>query len=197
MLRAWRGADARYWDSSLTPCWLTANIEPYGACIGSWNQKTRTLNLVPMLWQANGLAGSPLQAIAAVLIHEACHQAQHQLHRALDGAHGPRGDWTDRSHRCPSWSRAVEDVIQAEGMNVFCPVWHRSTGNKWHPWVPVSDNWMKWERVEPSAQFNGRRLLNFGEARAFCGPAITLSDLIASMGLPTETASGKQIQWDL
>jgi hypothetical protein len=197
MLRAWRGADARYWGGCLTPCWLTANIEPYGACIGSWNTITRTLNLVPMLWRSGDLGSEGLASVTGVVIHEACHQAQHQLYCHLDAAKGPRGRWTDHSHRCPSWSRAVEDVIQAEDMDVFCPVWHRSSGNQWHPWVPASDDWMTWERADPEAHFNGRRLLSFKGARSFMGPGFTLSGLIETLGLPSETKTGKAIQWDL
>jgi len=197
MLRAWRGADARYWGGNLTPCWLSANIEPYGHCIGSWSPSTRTLNLVPSLWATPaGLFGVP-SAVAGVVVHEACHQAQVQLYRHLDAAKGPRGKWTDHSHRCPSWARAVEDVIQREAMDVFCPVWRRSTGNLWTPWVPASEDWLAWEKADPLARFDGRKLLGFGEARSFMGSGITLAELVESLQLATETKAGKAIQWDL
>ena len=197
MLRAWRGADARYWGGNLTPCWLSANIEPYGHCIGSWSPSTRTLNLVPTLWATPaGLFGVP-SAVAGVVVHEACHQAQGQLYRHLDAAKGPRGKWTDHSHRCPSWARAVEDVIQREAMGVFCPVWRRSTGNLWTPLVPAAEDWLTSEKADPLAHFDGRKLLGFGEARSFMGSGITLTDLVESLQLATENKAGKAIQWDL
>lgn len=196
MLRAWRGADARYWAGSLTPCWLTASIEKYGKAVGHWCAATRTLNLVPQLWRSEeGIDGVPL-VVTGVLIHEACHQAQSQLYRHLDAARGPRGRWFDASHRCPSWSRAVEDVIQRDRLDVFCPVWHRSSGNIWHPWVPASDDWMTWERADPEATYDGRRLLSFGEAKYFM-PEFTMTDLIEAIGLPTETAKGDPIAWEI
>lgn len=197
MLAGWRGADARYWGAQLTPCWLTSNIEPYGKCIGSWNSATRTLNVIPRLFSAGGPESALMKAAMGVVIHEACHQAQGQLYRHLDQARGPRGRWTDSSHRCPSWSRAVEDVIQAEGLATFCPVWHRSTGNVWRPWVPASADWLTWKRVEPGDTFDGRRLLEMDEARAFMGAGVTLPELLAAAGLETENAKGEPIQWDL
>ena len=200
MLRAWRGADARYWNGNLTPCWLTANIEPYGHCIGSWNSGTRTLNLIPTLWQNNyGIRRlDALTEVTGVLVHEACHQAQDQFHRHLDTARGPRGKWTDHSHRCPSCSRACEDVIQAENLGIFVPVWHRSTGNIWHPWVPDSDDWMTWRKVNPDDTFDGRRLLPLFAARAFMGNTrLTLTQLIESIGFPTEANKGKTIDWTI
>jgi hypothetical protein len=198
MLRAWRGADARYWGSSLTPCWLSCGIEPYGKCIGSWAPHSRTLNLIPTLWQTpEGLWGVP-SAVAGVLVHEACHQAQGQLYRYLDTeAKGPRGRWTDTSHRCPSWARAVEDVVQREGMGVLCPVWRRSTGNLWTPWVPASQDWLTWEQADPDATVDGRRLLTFGEARSFMGAGITLAELVESLDLETIDKRGNPVQWDL
>ena len=197
MLRAWRGADTRYWQGNLTPCWLSANIEPYGKCIGSWNGATRTLNLTPSLWQGAVGAGGVPSVVTGVVVHEACHQAQDQLYHHLDAAKGPRGKWTDSSHRCPSWARAVEDVIQREAMDVFCPVWRRSTGNQWSPWVPASEDWMTWEKADPLARFDGRKLLGFGEASTFMGAGITLAELVESLELQTETANGKPVQWDL
>lgn len=193
MLRAWRSADARYWAGQLKPCWLTAAIEPYGHLIGSWRPHTRTLNLVPMLW-----AGAEAERwVAGVVIHECCHQAQGQLYRHLDReAKGPRGRWTDFSHRCPSWSRAVEDVIQTDGLDVFCPAWRRSTGNQWFPWVPVSEDWLTWERADPEATVDGRKLLSFTAARSFT-PEVCLEDLVADLGLATESRSGKPVEWDL
>jgi hypothetical protein len=193
MLRAWRRADARYWGGQLKPCWLTAGIEPYGKCIGTWSPHTRTINLVPMLWHR------PLAArwVADVVAHECCHQAQSQLYKHLDReAKGPRGRWTDTSHRCPSWSRAVEDVIRADGLDVFCPVWRRSTGNLWHPWVPVTDDWLTWEQADPEATVDGRKLLGFRHARSF-GPDLDLwaaQELQAAM----KRANGDEpVEWDL
>lgn len=197
MLRAWRGADTRYWGGRLRPCWLTAAIEPYGKCLGSWSPGTRTLNLVPQLWTGPANPDGLLRYVAGVVIHECCHQAQSQLHRHLDRAAGPRGRWTDHSHRCPSWARAVEDVVQAEGMDVFCPVWRRSTGNTWSPWVPASEDWMLWEQADPEARVDGRRLLSFSEARGFLGVGLTLEELVAGLELATTTAAGKPVQWDL
>lgn len=338
MLEAWRGADQRYWNGSLTPCWLTANIEPYGHCIGSWNEATRTLNLVPALWPAkaiakaefihcsdtssedrveqwrpilqrisqdnisinhwslscggrsalgldirllkvhkddvykysipypehgavcidlnwadntlervivaktamgpfNGEAGVPeewdrraksiardvrkflkqgdalpvleprlmaieehnygMEMVAGVIVHEACHQAQSQLYSELDDATGPK-TWTDSSHRCPSWSRACEDVLQAEEMPWFMPVWHRSTGNQWNPWVPDSSDWMAWRKVEPDSTFDGRKLISMRGARSFMGNTkLTLDELIESLGFPVLTPKGKPIDWTL
>lgn len=164
MLAAWCGADARYWNSALSPCWLTANIEKYGRFRGAWSPDSRTINLIPSLWYLD----DELSTVAQVLVHETCHQAQTELYLHLDSASGP-ASWFDRSHRCPSWSRACEDVIQAEGMDVFVPVWHRSTGNKWHPWVPDSPDWMKWRRVKPDETFDGRRLLSKKAAMSFHG----------------------------
>jgi len=197
MLKAWRGADARYWGGQLRPCWLTAAIEPYGHCIGSWHPCTRTLNLVPQLWQGpTGADGVPAW-VTGVLVHECCHQAQGQLYRHLDReATGPRGRWTDTSHRCPSWARAVEDVVQAEGLDVFCPVWRRSTGNLWHPWVPVSEDWLRWEQADPGARVDGRKLLSFEQARSFT-PQVSLEDLVAGLELATVSKAGKPVQWDL
>ena len=131
------------------------------------------------------------------MVHEACHQAQNQLYRHLDTAKGPRGKWTDLSHRCPSWSRACEDVIQAEGMNLFVPVWHRSTGNIWNPWVPDSSDWMTWRKVEPSDTFDGRRLASFDYSKSFGPHGLTLTQLIESIGFPTETKKGKPIDWTI
>ena len=196
MLRAWRGADARYWKGNLKPCWLTANIEPYGACIGSWSPSTRTLNLIPTLWRRS--CSKSLTAVTGVMVHEACHQAQGQLYNHLDKAKGPRGKWTDFSHRCPSWSRACEDVLQGEEMPWFMPVWHRSTGNQWMPWVPDSADWMQWRRVEPDDTFDGRKLISKEAARSFMGNAqLTLSQLIESLRFPTLTKKGKPIEWML
>ena len=200
MLRAWRGADARYWNGSLTPCWLTANIEAYGACIGSWNPATRTINLIPSLWQNEfGIRRvDALTEVTGVMVHEACHQAQSQLYRHLDAAKGPRCKWFDTSHRCPSWSRACEDVIQAEDLSIFVPVWHRSTGNIWNPWIPDSTDWMTWRKVEPSDTFDGRRLLSKTAAREFMGNTrLTLTQLIESIGFPTQTNKGKTIDWTI
>jgi hypothetical protein len=176
MLNVWIAADRRYWQGNLTPCWLSCGIEPYGKAIGSWCGGTRTLNLVPMLFHT----ADPTSWVRGVMIHEACHQAQSQLYRHLDQAKGPRGRWTDHSHRCPSWSRAVEDVIQVEGLPVFCPVWRRSTGNEWHPWVPAQEDWMVWKRVKAGDRFDGRRLLGFDESRSFM-PHVSLSDLMAEL----------------
>jgi hypothetical protein len=178
MLDAWAEIDQRYWGADLTPCWMTAGIEPYGKCIGSWSPHTRTLNLVPSLFRMK----EPTAAVQGVLAHECCHQAQGQLYRHLDQAKGPKGRWTDSSHRCPSWSRAVEDVVQRDGIHVFCPVWHRSTGNCWRPWVPDSSDWMTWKRVEPDATFDGRPLLGFEGARSFA-PGVDLQELVAEMFL--------------
>lgn len=202
MLKAWRGADAKYWKGNLTPCWLTANIEPYGSCIGTWSPSTRTLNLIPTLWRdkegKRRTPDDPLDGVAAVLVHEACHQAQGQFYRHLDGAKGPRGKWFDFSHRCPSWSRACEDVIQAEEMDLFVPVWHRSTGNQWFPWVPASTDWMEWRKVEPDDTFDGRRLASFSEAMHFHHKlGLSLSDLVESIGFPLQTKKGKEIQWTI
>jgi hypothetical protein len=202
MLRAWRGADARYWGGNLTPCWLTANIEPYGAALGSWSPSTRTLNLIPTLWRENGQrpegAEGVLQSVAGVLIHEACHQAQGQLYRHLDAeATGPRGRWTDTSHRCPSWARAVEDVIRTEGIDLFCPVWHKSTGNQWFPWVPVDGDWRRWEKADPEATVDGRQLMGLGQSKQFMGPGLSFSQLIESLGLPLEDGKGKPIPWGI
>jgi hypothetical protein len=197
MLKAWRGADARYWGGRLRPCWLTAAIEPYGKCLGSWSPGTRTLNLVPQLWHGPaGPDGVPAW-VTGVVVHECCHQAQGQLYGHLDRqARGPRGRWTDTSHRCPSWARAVEDVVQAEGLDVFCPVWRRSTGNLWHPWVPVSEDWLQWEQADPEATVDGRKLLSFERARSFT-PSVSLEDLVAGLELATVSPSGKPVQWDL
>ena len=189
MLRAWRAADARYWAGQLRPCWLTAGIEPYGKCLGSWTPGTRTLNLVPTLW-------ADTRYVAGVMVHESCHQAQGQLYRHLDRAAGPRGRWTDHSHRCPSWSRAVEDVVKVEGLDVFCPVWRRSTGNEWSPWVPASEDWMRWEQADPEATVDGRKLLGFQAARAFM-PHLELEELVATLELATETAAGKPVEWSI
>ena len=201
MLKAWRGADQRYWGGNLLPCWLTSNIEPYGHCIGTWNEGTRTLNLIPSLWRdAEGNRRPPedtLEMVAGVMVHEACHQAQRQIYADLDTATGPK-TWTDTSHRCPSWSRACEDVIQAEGLPWFMPVWHRSTGNQWNPWVPASSDWMTWRKVEPDATFDGRKLIPMMAARCFLGKStLTLSELIESLGFPTLTPKGKPIDWTL
>ena len=189
MLRFWREADAAYWGSKLTPCWLTANIEKYGKALGTWAPATRTLNLVPMLWPGryiDGIKGS-LDLVRDVVVHETCHQAQGSFYRHLDAAKGPRGKWFDSSHRCPSWSRAVEDVIRVERMDVFCPVWHRSTGNVWHPWVPASEDWMVWEKADPAATFDGRRLLSFRDSKCF-GPG---------KGLAATDENGDPIELDL
>lgn len=189
MLETWQQADARYWAGKLQPCWLTAGIEAYGHCIGTWRPAARTINVIPALHAVP-------DAAAGVTIHEMCHQAQTELYGHLDAAQGPRGRWTDTSHRCPSWSRAVEDVIQAEGMDVFCPVWHRSTGNQWHPWVPSSSDWTTWERVAPDATFDGRQLLSFESAKRFA-PGRDLSTAAQEAGLATHTAKGDPIDWDL
>lgn len=192
MLKAWRGADARYWGGRLRPCWLTAAIEPYGHLLGHHNGSTRTINLVPTLWEAGEAA------VWAVLVHEVCHQAQAELYRQLDRkAQGPRGRWTDLSHRCPSWARAVEDVVQAEGLDVFCPVWRRSTGNLWHPWVPVSEDWLLWEQADPEATVDGRKLLSFTAAKCFTPRGMTLAEVVAAAGVKTVGRSGKPVEWDL
>jgi hypothetical protein len=194
MLRVWCAADSRYWDGHLQPCWLTANIEKYGKAVGSFTPSTRTLNLVPQLWRSiKGADGVPA-VVTGVIVHEACHQAQDQFYRHLDSARGPRGKWFDTSHRSPSWSRAVEDVIQQDGLDVFCPVWHRSSGNLWHPWVPASDDWMTWERVDPQATFDGRKLLSLHMSKCFM-PQISMAELIDAVGLPAETPEGEPIDW--
>lgn len=176
MLAAWRGADARYWNGALSPCWMTANIAKYGSSTGTWSPCSRTINLIPSLWNHD----DELSTVAQVLVHETCHQAQTEFYRDLDSASGP-SSWFDRSHRCPSWSRACEDVIQAEGMDVFVPVWHRSTGNRWHPWVPDSSDWMKWRKVQPDDTFDGRRLLSKDDAMRFEGnKTLSFSELCDS-----------------
>lgn len=179
MLQCWRLADQRYWDGQLRPCWLTAGIEPYGKCLGSWDRSARTLNLVPTLFR-RGDGGRAI--VQGVVTHEACHQAQGQLYRHLDAAKGPRGKWFDTSHRCPSWSRVVEDVIRVEAMDVFCPVWHRSTNNRWDAWVPASEDWMQWKKADPNALFDGRRLLSFAECSSFLGPAVSLEQAVQGLG---------------
>lgn len=69
MLRAWRAADTRYWAGQLRPCWLTAGIETYGKCLGSWSPGTRTMNRAPTIRAAT-------RYVADVVIHACCHQAQ-------------------------------------------------------------------------------------------------------------------------
>jgi hypothetical protein len=185
MLDVWEEIDQRYWRGDLIPCWPSCNIEPYGKCIGSWTQGTRTLNLVPSLFRTNEATA----VVWGVMAHECAHQAQGQLYRHLDQAKGPRGRWTDSSHRYPSWSRALEDVIQQDGLDVFCPVWHRSTGNTWRPWVPASADWMTWRMVSPDDTFDGRRLLTFEEARSFV-PGVDLRMLVAELDPDGEDESG-------
>ncbi|QNJ03728.1 hypothetical protein [Synechococcus sp. PROS-U-1] len=216
MLKCWAGADVRYWNSNLQPCWLTSNIAKYGKCIGTWTPDTRTLNLVPNLWfhyvdlghtdkdgnpiktKVRRPADDPLHIVSAVVIHEMCHQAQSQFYRDLDAAKGPRGRWFDSSHRCPSWSRACEDVIQVDEMDLFVPVWHRSTGNIWNPWVPDSSDWMKWKQVEPDDTFDGRKLASFDQARAFHPKVDTsIQQLCEEAGIPIEDDKGKPIEWTL
>lgn len=189
MLDWWAAADVRYWGGRLRPCWLTAGIEPYGKCIGSFSPSTRTINVIPSFWQRGAE-----QVARGVLIHEACHQAQGELYRHLDAASGPRGRWTDTSHRCPSWTRAVEDVIQVDGLGVFCPIWRRSTGNEWFPWVPASADWMTWRRVDPDDTFDGRRLLGFREARSFT-PGVSQEALQAAAGFVD--GGGQPVEPDL
>lgn len=190
MLRAWRAADTRYWGGQLKPCWLTAAIEPYGKRIGHWEPGARTLNLIPTLW-------ADPRAVTCVMVHECCHQAQDQLYRQLDrAAKGPRGRWTDSSHRCPSWSRAVEDVIQTDGLDVFCPVWRRSTGNLWRPWVPVTEDWLTWEQADPDATVDGRRLLGFKAARGFM-TGITPEELGRALNPAAGAAENEPVEWDL
>jgi hypothetical protein len=188
MLDLWTAADRRYWGAALTPCWLSSNIEPYGKAIGSWAPHSRTLNLVPMLFRSRRPQAESW--IRGVLVHEACHQAQHQLYRHLDAAKGPRGKWTDKSHRCPSWSRACEDVIQKDGIGLFIPVWHRSSGNLWHPWVPASEDWMTWKRVKPSDTFEGRPLADFDEAKEFL-PGGALDELLEELADVATPEDGK------
>lgn len=173
MLEWWKEFDASVWGGRLRPCWLTSAIEPYGHCLGHYERNARTISLAPLLWERGSHA-----VRRAIMVHEMAHQAQQELYRPLDAAKGPRS-WTDTSHRCPSWSRAVEDWIQAEGLDVFCPVWHRSTGNAWHPWVPDSDDWMVWRKADPGERFDGRRLLSFVDAKH--GPtAMLLNEMAAA-----------------
>ncbi|CAK6700985.1 hypothetical protein [Synechococcus sp. CBW1107] len=192
MLGWWREADARYWGGQLRPCWLVSGITPYGHCIGLWSPAARTITLHQSLWNASATAGR------GVLVHECCHQAQQELYRHLDTeAKGPGGKWTDTSHRCPSWSRAVEDVIQADGLEVFCPVWRRSTGNQWRPWIPTTTDWLTWEVTSPDKPFDGRRLLTLEESRSFEPNLQPLSQLAETLNLLTETASGKPVEWSI
>lgn len=195
LLKLWQEMDRCYFGAQLRPCWLQVGIEPYGHAIGSWCGATRTLNVVPQLWRRGTDLGG-LGLVRGVLLHEVCHQAQSQLFQELDQARGPRGKWTDLSHRCPSWSKAVDTVATAEGMDVFCPVWHRSTGNRWFPWVPAEADWSRWERADPQATVDGKRLLSFGESKAFMGPSLTLEELVLELGLPTEE-NGKPVEWSL
>lgn len=198
LLKLWQEMDRRYFGAQLRPCWLQVGIEPYGRAIGSWCAATRTLNVVPQLWRCGVRLKDlkDLKMVRGVLLHEVCHQAQSQLFRELDQARGPRGKWTDLSHRCPSWSRAVNTVADVAGMEVFCPVWHRSTGNQWFPWVPAEADWSRWELADPQATVDGKRLLSFGESRGFLGPGLTLEQLVEALGLPTEE-NGKPVEWSL
>jgi hypothetical protein len=82
-------------------------------------------------------------------------------------------------------------------MNLFVPVWHRSTGNIWNPWVPDSPDWMTWRRVEPSDTFDGRRLASFDSSKSFGPYGLTLTQLIESIGFPLETKKGKPIDWTI
>jgi len=47
------------------------------------------------------------------------------------------------------------------------------------------------------ARFDGRKLLNFEEARSFTGSGITLTELVESLDLAIETKAGKPVQWDI
>lgn len=192
LLAAWEEVDSRYFGGQLQPCWIQVGIQPYGKSLGHWVPWSRTIQVALLLWGSeNG------QNLARrVLLHEVCHQAQSQLFQELDAAKGPRGRWTDRSHRCPSWSRAVNNVAEVARMDVFCPVWHRSTGNQWFPWVPAEADWSRWEKADPQARVDGKRLLSFDESRGFLGPDLTLEQLVGALGLPTEE-NGKPVEWSL
>ena len=190
LLKAWKEVDSRYFGGQLQPCWLQVGIEPYGKSLGHWVPWSRTIQLASLLWK-----GDP-RLVAGVLLHEVCHQAQSQLFQELDQARGPRGRWTDSSHRCPSWSRAVNTVTELDGLQVFCPVWHRSTGNQWFPWVPAEADWSRWERADSQATVDGKRLLSRKESRSFIGGKLTLEQLVEDLGLPTEE-NGKPLKWSL
>jgi hypothetical protein len=184
MLDTWAWADQRYWGGLLRPPWFTSGIEPYGRFLGSWHEPRRTLNVIPTLFKLNH-AGP---AAKGIVTHECCHQAQHQLYEHLNQAKGPKR-WTDSSHRCPAWSRAVEDVVLTDGLGYFCPVWHRSTGNVWHPWVPASDDWMAWKKAKPDDLYQGRRLMGLEQSRGFA-PGVDLKAVIQDLGLNGEDGWG-------
>jgi len=190
LLRLWKVVEARYFGGRLRPCWLQVGIQPYGKSLGHWDPSSRTIQLASLLWK-----GDP-RLVAGVLLHEVCHQAQSELFRELDQARGPRGKWTDLSHRCPAWSRAVNTVMELDGLQLFCPVWHRSTGNHWFPWVPAEADWRRWERADPQATVDGKRLLSLQESRSFIGGELTLEQLVEDLGLPTEE-NGKPVEWSL
>jgi hypothetical protein len=171
MLELWREIDAAYWGGRLRPLWMHAALTPYGHHLGRFSAHDRCIELVPGLWRGDA------SLRRAVMLHEMAHQAQSELYHSLDAATGPRGQWTDLIHRCPSWSRAMEDWIQREQLNIFCPVWRRSTGNVWSPWVPDESSWMTWRQVEPDDTFDGRQLLDRDAARG--GP---IAPLAAELG---------------
>ena len=57
---------------------------------------------------------------------------------------------------------------------------------------------MTWRKVNPDDTFDGRRLLPLFAARAFMGNTrLTLTQLIESIGFPTEANKGKTIDWTI
>ena len=186
MLDVWIAIDQRYWGAALTPCWLSSNIEPYGKAIGSWAPQARTLNLVPQLFRGT----DPTAPVRGVMAHEAAHQAQSQLYRHFDQAKGPRGRWFDTSHRCPSWSRALWDIICRDGTDAFAPVYHRSSGNQWHAWIPDSPDWSTWRKAKPDDTYQGRQLLSFDDVRHYA-PALSKNQLLTHV--QRNTAPGEPV----
>ena len=166
MVDHWECLNNLYWGDQLQPVWLTSNIATYGKSLGCWRPKERLINVIPTV-----VGDDSATRLSQVLGHEMCHQAQDELYRDLYGsAIGGQGD---ESHRCVPWSRACFDVILADGLDVFVPVWRRSTGNRWFPWVPAIDedgepDWMTMEKVRPDSTFMGMRLLSMKDSMHFC-----------------------------
>jgi hypothetical protein len=62
--------------------------------------------------------------------------------------------------------------------------------------VPAEADWRRWERADPQATVDGKRLLSLQESRSFIGGELTLEQLVEDLGLPTEE-NGKPVEWSL
>ena len=82
-------------------------------------------------------------------------------------------------------------------MNLFVPVWHRSTGNIWSPWIPASPDWMTWRKVSPSDTYQGRPLASFDRSKCFGPSHLSITQLAESIGFPLETKKGNPIDWTI